>query len=127
MLSTGSEDLNRRRDQPDVNLIETGFGPLLELPKELAGLGKVRGIHEYSYQIVPEDLTLMLPHAADGLRLARDRSELLAQLEQRVRVKSSGTGRASLNRRGSRISKRRNALLIAGRTFDDERDSLDRQ
>src|SRR5262245_60082842 len=40
---------------------------------------------------------------------------------------SSGTGCPSLNRRGSRISKRRDELLIGRRAFDAETDSFHRQ
>ena len=69
---------------PDFNLAVAIFCPFLELREEIAAIRHVRHIDEDPYQIVPVDLSLVLPNAADRLGFAGDCPELLAQLKHGV-------------------------------------------
>lgn len=122
-----SNHLDPERCHPDVDLLERRFQPLLELAEEMKVFRRVLHVDENTGQVVAVFQVFVLPQPPNRLRFAGHGPEPLAQFQQCLPDECVGTARPSLNRRGRRISNRRNAPLIRGRPLDREGDPLNGQ
>lgn len=104
VLGCELEYFQRVRRDPNVELLEARFQPLLEFDEELSVFRQIWHIDEYPYQIIPEFLALMSPESTDVLGFARHCTKSCSSSSSVSPSTSSGTARPSLNRSGSSIS-----------------------
>jgi hypothetical protein len=69
---------------PDIELLEASFELFFVVHKKLVIVAGARYVHEDAHHFIPKHFALVLPLAADDLRLGGDRVELLPEFQKRL-------------------------------------------
>jgi hypothetical protein len=111
-------------DHPKVQLFESRFPAVFEVPQPLPIVGGVSHIVDDLDKIVAIKNAAMALVSFNLLRLITRSAKMIDDFEDSICNPIRGTSLPSLNWRGRSTSNRRQVLLIGGFAFDCERNVL---
>src|SRR5262245_15863525 len=97
-----SDDLDEVGGHPDVELLEPSLELFFVSDEELAVIWSIGNIENNAHEVIAVHFTLMLPEAANHLRLGGDGSEVLAEFQQRLTDEAIGDGLAIVKPQGQK-------------------------